>query len=73
MPCPPAKWALGQVAVPRELGLTTRSSQERGHGGPQRLYSAPSMAVQLVTEGRQDGLRAVWGHPPWPVSLECFL
>jgi hypothetical protein len=45
--------AKGQVAVSRGTRLTTRSSQERGQGGPQGLYSAPSMALQLVT-GRAE-------------------
>lgn len=38
--------------------LTTRSSQERGQGGPQRLYSASSMVLQLVT-GRIGGAESM--------------
>lgn len=41
----------GQVGMPRGPGLTTRSSQERGQGGPQGLYSAPSVELQSVTVG----------------------
>ena len=45
-----------------------RSSQEQGQGGPQALYLAPSLVVQLVTAG---GEGAGWvdscvGHSPAP-------
>lgn len=72
----------GQVGMPRGPGLTTRSSQERGQGGPQGLYSAPSVELQSVTVGGGGGgLRAAWAaHPSlsphkascsFPVSAPC--
>ena len=46
-----------------------RSSQERGQGGPQALYLAPSMGVQLITaRGRAPGGSQVCGSLQCPAS-----
>lgn len=63
----------GQVRMPRGPGLTTRSSQERGQGGPQGLYSAPSVELQSVTVGGGGGAESRVGCPPQPLSPKSLL